>query len=434
MKTLFLVLLLSLPAHAAKMVATVKMFRGKVSKVLPNGVKEAIKAKGEKITEGTIISTKPGSFVQLRFIDNSVVNVGPKSEMKIEKFSRNKPGLLSVVKGEIRSQVTKDFLEISKDERDKLYVKSKTAAMGIRGTDFIFSYNQGNSATTAVLLEGEVAFAKVDAGAGYNAVKNAVVNNSVTMYPGEFSVVKPGMRAPTVPAVINIKQKELLVKNRNTTHEKKKDGGRSPASVKEPKKAIAKSTVPPGLSGNIVANEAKGVDEGVKAVTKVDVSKVGKSRGDADGYVKGGTIKPANGSIVHIETGVIIPPSDKSELDKNTNSYVSGGDSQMLTDDGGYKPPEDNVAISDDGKIMVIDENGQQVKIDAPPPILGSADDMGLVAIGPDPSKPYQNDVINKGFVQNGLNDISVQGQNDGYKPKPFDQNSTLIKFNITVQ
>ncbi len=449
MKTLVLLTIISTSTFASKMVAVVKMFRGQVFQQTDGGQKTPIKKNGEKIIEGTVIHTEAGSFAQLRFIDNSVVNVGPKSEMKIEQFSRNKPGLLSVVKGEIRSQVTKDYLEIGKDERDKLYVKSKSAAMGIRGTDFIYSFNPGNNTTTAVLLEGEVAFAKVGPGANYEQVKNSVINNSVTLYPGEFSVSKPELRAPSVPAVINIKQRELLTSNRNMGKEKKdqskKDVTRAPASVKKP----VNSVVPPGLNGAVVANEAKGIDSGVQQIAKNEVIKAGENqKRDANGFVKEGNMKPANGSIVHIETGVIIPPKENSELDKNTNSYVSSGDLTILSVDGDYTPPGDDVQITEDGKIMITAEDGSQTVQEAPSPVLGGADNMTLLAEGPPPigangepllgtngpPPPNGNDVMNGGFVQDGLNDFSNQQNNTGYNPTAPDQNNTVIRFNIQVQ
>ncbi len=462
MKTLFFLTIISFSLYASKMVATVKMYRGSVFKQLPDGKKVQVKDKGEKITEGTVIITEQGSFAQLRFIDNSVVNVGPKSEMKIEQFSRNKPGLLSVVKGEIRSQVTKDYLEIGKDERDKLYVKSKSAAMGIRGTDFIYSFNPGNNTTTAVLLEGEVAFAKVAPGASYEDVKNNVINNSVTLYPGEFSVSKPELKAPSVPAVLNVKQKELLVKNHNNGNEKKKAkteevAKRAPASV------VKKSIVPPGLTGNVVANEAKGVDEGVKQVAKTEVTKAVQKRveaGDAKGFVKSGAFKPANGSIVHIGTGIVIPPSENSVFDKNTNSYISTGDDVVLDDSGNYHPPQEDVVITEDGKIATVSTDGNQVIHEPPPPVLGGADNMTFLSEAPPPPDQVMdgrepasidgdgkvvaaddpntnqlpsNDVLDGGFVQNGLNDISIQDNNTGFDPAAADQNSTVIRFNIQV-
>ncbi|MBL7666203.1 MAG: FecR domain-containing protein [Bacteriovoracaceae bacterium] len=429
MKNLLVTLIfLSSLAQAApeKVVATVKMMRGKVVKILPNGVKETMKATGETVVEGTVITTENASFAQLRFIDNSVVNVGPNSEMKIEQFSKDKPGLLSVVKGEIRSQVTKDYLEISKDERDKLYVKSKTAAMGIRGTDFIYSFNPNNDATTAVLMEGEVAFAKLDnPNAGYDDVKRAIINDSVTMYPGEFSVAKPEMKQPTIPAVLNIKQRDLLTKNHNNG---KEDKGRAPASA-DKEKVAHKSTVPAGLNGQVVANDNKALDKSVKDLAG-DVANV-KVRDNAEGFVKDGIIKPANGSMVHLETGVIIPPAEGSQFDKNTNSYISDADGKVLKDSGDYRPMDDSVKINENGKILV-SENGRVIAKEPPHPILGAADKHfgGLVP-------PPVPDALDPRFVQGGLNqlrdniDTSASGT---YVPSTHEQNSTLVRFNIDVQ
>src|SRR5690606_40301890 len=45
-------------------------------------------------------------------------------------------GVINVLSGKIRSKVTKNYLDMDQD-KSKLFVKSKSAVMGIRGTDFI---------------------------------------------------------------------------------------------------------------------------------------------------------------------------------------------------------------------------------------------------------------------------------------------------------
>jgi hypothetical protein len=193
-------------------VAIVKMMRGKVHYEL-DGKTYKIK-KGTWVKKGAKVVTGGKSFVKLVFIDKSTVNVGPKSAMVIQEFSRKKAGLLNLLKGKIRSKVTKDYLEMAKGQKSKLYVKSPTAVMGIRGTDFMFSYSEKTKTSAAVLFEGNVSFSKLKHGerAAYRNLEKFVDRDNIRIRPGEFSVASGGSKHATIPAVLNVQQKEVLEK------------------------------------------------------------------------------------------------------------------------------------------------------------------------------------------------------------------------------
>ena len=82
--------------------------------------------------------------------------------MVINKYPKDEPGLISLVNGKIRSQVSKDVLARAKDGGDdtKLYIRTKSAAMGIRGTDLQVVFNPENNMTSLVTFEGEVVMAQ----------------------------------------------------------------------------------------------------------------------------------------------------------------------------------------------------------------------------------------------------------------------------------
>ena len=104
-----------------KNVAIVKTLRGKAFSLNTKGEKVMLK-KGDWLTEGSIIKTMSKTLVKLNFIDKSTMNIGPKSELKIEKFSKKEAGVINVLTEKIRSQVTKDYLEMNK-EKSKLSKK-----------------------------------------------------------------------------------------------------------------------------------------------------------------------------------------------------------------------------------------------------------------------------------------------------------------------
>lgn len=146
--------------------------------------------------------------MKLIFIDKSQMNIGPNSEMKIEKFDGKDSGVIDLVKGKIRSQVTKDYLQIQDRDKSKLFIKTPNAVMGIRGTDFMIATNGKN--TSAVLFEGEVVFNRLDARGISNSRRlEDIVDRGVRMFPGEFSVVEANRNQPTIPSLLNVRQREV---------------------------------------------------------------------------------------------------------------------------------------------------------------------------------------------------------------------------------
>lgn len=139
MKDTFIVLFLfmmSFSAFAQSKVAVVKLLRGDVDVQMKN--KKTMKLKVDDWVEnGATIKTGDKSFVKLIFIDKSQMNIGPHSEMKIENVTNKESGVIDLVKGKIRSTVTKDYLQIKDKDKSKLFIKTSNAVMGVRGTDFI---------------------------------------------------------------------------------------------------------------------------------------------------------------------------------------------------------------------------------------------------------------------------------------------------------
>lgn len=330
-------------AQGGKKVAKVKLAKGPSTVTKPSGESGPIKM-GDWIEEGSIIKTSPKSFVRLTFIDKSSMNVGPKSELKIEKFSKKDAGVINVLTGKIRSKVTKDYLQMDKN-KSKLFVKSKNAVMGVRGTDFMFSTNAKTGNTTTVLFEGAIVFNKLPPGA-----KNleAVVQAGRAIMPGQVSIAMKNKPKPTVPAKMNSKQFSKLEANVNMAESK----------VKKAKKK--KSPVPPGLTGDVVASDNKNLQKEIAKVIKVDVAAVEVKVDDmasSKGFSNGVDEKPADGVMVHLDTGAVIQPAADATFDANTGEWVSTsmGDINAA---GEYIPPE-NIDITSDGSFVTETSDGK---------------------------------------------------------------------------
>jgi hypothetical protein len=410
MKTISIFLISFLFAFQAfaqgKKVAVVKIIRGEVD-VLTLGKTTRLNV-NDWVQEGSVVKTADKSFAKLIFVDRSQINIGPNSEMKIEKFSGDDAGVIDLVKGKVRSQVTKTLIQ----DRSKMFIKTPNAVMGIRGTDFVISFNGKNTST--VLFEGSVLFAKLEGNAQTTqAMENLINRAGERVFPGQFSVVMERLN-PTIPSYLNKQQLEALEKNDGSESNRNPDSGNQSAA--------SKSVVPQGLSGAVVSNDQDTIKSEVAAAAVLANTETTPAPQSApapsgpEGYVKGDQVKPANGSFVHIESGTIIPPGPDSVLDKNTNSYIPGPGQGTVNASGEYIPPK-NVEITSDGKILVAfkDQEGAMrvQEIEKPVPIITNMNlsDVGnLIVANPtliNPTAPIRNDILNKSFMPNGLNDLS---------------------------
>lgn len=417
MKILFsflvLIALMTTSAWAQKKVAVVKLLKGDVD-VLTLGKTSKLKTE-DWVESGAVVKTAEKSFVKLVFIDKSQMNIGPNSEMKIEKFGEKDSGVIDLVKGKIRSQVTKDYLQMDKN-KSKLFIKTPNAVMGVRGTDFLISTN--GATTSTVLFEGAISFNRLDNRMETNTNRlEDIVDRGVNIQPGEFSVADKVHPLPTVPSVLNVGQREALEKNKNF------DADRSPgnSSAKAPEKSI----VPPGLSGEQVSNDSSTLKTEIANVAPVKEA----DSANAQGYVSGDTVKPTNGSFLHVESGVIIAPPPGSVFDPNTNSYIASGSAGTVSASGDYVPPK-NVEITADGKVLVasVDQKTGQtvVKEVAPPsvvtstiPVTSTSGTNSFVAPPPatattvtsaNPTNPVPTNI---NYNNSQINDLRTQNQID---------------------
>jgi hypothetical protein len=152
-------------------VATVLRIRGTVTKLLPGALEASEVLVDDKFPKDTSIVTGPKSFIKIKFVDNSELNMGPESKIVISEMAVDSPGIISLLKGRIRTAVQKTSDPIKKD-KNKFYIRTRTAAMGVRGTDFQTIYNPDNHVTSLLTYKGAVAMAKIDDKAQTNLEKS----------------------------------------------------------------------------------------------------------------------------------------------------------------------------------------------------------------------------------------------------------------------
>ncbi|MBI3544720.1 MAG: FecR domain-containing protein, partial [Deltaproteobacteria bacterium] len=107
-----------------------------------------------------VVKTGDGASAKLLFTDQSLMDVGPASALKISNYAlkdvENRTGTFSILYGKLRALVTKKV-----GDSGKLEVKSGDAIMGVRGTEFMVDAPRGGGGggfggTQVVVVSGLV--------------------------------------------------------------------------------------------------------------------------------------------------------------------------------------------------------------------------------------------------------------------------------------
>lgn len=407
--TALMVTFFAFQANALDNVAKVIVMRGMVKAKLIDGTIIDVKT-DQSIPEGAVVQTADKSFVKLLFIDKSQMNLGPNSQMIINAFPKKEAGIITLVKGQIRSQVTKDYMEMDDKNKSKLYIKTKTAAMGIRGTDFQVNYNPENKNTSLVTFEGKVAMAHIakdlrDNSFNQNQLENFVSGKAAVMVTqGHVSAVNHNLsERAMVPTKMGVLQIEALEKNET--------GLNGPSTGIDSSKQF-RSPIPPGTDGSIFSNNSLISDD------------LKNKSNEASGYfdLESGDYKLPAGSILDLKTLNIIPPPANSVFDANTGTYIvpeTLGKIDKST--GEYKAPA-GLELGSDGKFNIVDpetyEKAQPAKPEADKESDKNGDQRSPASVPPPP--PATAPDLFHGGARDFMNTFAPDGRPLG--PPPIDR------------
>ncbi len=319
-------------------VAKVVILRGQANAKLTSG-KEIQLLQNLDIPEGAVIQTAEKSFVKLIFLDKSQMNLGPNSQMVINAFPKKEAGIITLVKGQLRSQVTKDYMEMDDKSKSKLFIKTTSAAMGVRGTDFQVNFNPENNNTSLITFEGRVAMSHLDdlardSGFDQSKLEKVVSSDKAVMVTaGQISAVNLNVSSramlPTTLAPIQVN----ALKNNET-------GIKESATEGKSEEKTFKAPIPPGTDGAMFASNAKEVDHEVKGFFND----------------KTGEYKLPAGSIIDLQTVNIIPPPQNAVFDPNTKTFaVPDNFGKVDKSTGGYVAPE-GLKLNSDGRFEIIEK------------------------------------------------------------------------------
>ena len=210
MKTLGIFLFVFTISHSTQAAeapwASVTILRGSAA-IKSEGSASQSLSLGQKISEGATIKTEARSFVRLSFADQSILNIAPSSQIQLKMPSSTEPALWNIAKGSIRALIKKS----ESASEDKVIIRAGNAAIGIRGTDFVVSYDNTTNKTSLLTIQGKVAMANISSGmSAQDALRSG---NAVFVTSGQASQVSSAASRPSVPQQMPANQVQSLQRN-----------------------------------------------------------------------------------------------------------------------------------------------------------------------------------------------------------------------------
>jgi len=230
-------------SHAAEF-GTFMLVKGKVLIVNDKGQPAEAKV-SSKIFVGETVVTDSDSRAKIIMSDRNVLNILPNTKMKIEKYntaSGSKEVQLNLIEGKVRSNVGEKY----DNKSSKFEIRTATAVAGVRGTEFITSYDPVTKTTEVLTIHGQVIFKSVGGQVGSDTPE-------VTVNKQEKSEQKEGS-TPSKPEKVPKKEFDAINKDTNVAGDKKsKDGGGK--GVAGGKDQAPDAAVPEETKGGQLAND-----------------------------------------------------------------------------------------------------------------------------------------------------------------------------------
>lgn len=332
--------ILPITIHANEnIVAKVILIKGEVKAKLVTGEVVAIK-NDQSVAEETTLETGDKSFIKLMFIDKSQINIGPNSQMLINAFPKDNAGIITLIKGQIRSKITKDYMNINEKEKSKIFIKTNSAALGIRGTDFQVNFNPNNLNTSLITFEGKVAMAHLEKGERLDSYDQSKLEHivssekAVMVERGQISTVNLNIASRAMqPTLLAPVQMRALQKNETGTMENNDHDTKQ-----------YRSPIPHGAESSLFSN--------ITTTTPVKTA-------EANGFfhANNGEYKLPAGSIIDLKTVNIIPPPSNAVFDQNSKAYIVPENyGKINKETGEYKAPE-GLKLENNGKFILIDQS-----------------------------------------------------------------------------
>lgn len=175
---------------------------------------------GGKVFPGDTVVTGADSRAKIVMSDRNVINVSPDTKIEITKYTNDsqsgaKEVELKLDKGKVRNNVEQAY----DGTKSKFMMKTPTAVAGVRGTQFVTSFDPQSMKTEVTALRGQVAFSSMSNG--------KPVGPPVVVSKGESASAAAGA-APTPPKPVS--QNQMKEMDRDTSGMQPKKEGQESSS------------------------------------------------------------------------------------------------------------------------------------------------------------------------------------------------------------
>lgn len=169
---------------AAEPVGTFMSVLGTI-KVVQGGTENKAKV-NVAVYEGDVIKSSADSRATIVMKDTNILRVSPNTELQITVYKNDKKVELKLDKGKVRNAVN-----VSYDGKENTFlIKTPTAVAGVRGTDFVTSYDTKTQVTQVTTLEGKVELTNLQ-----------IPDSTVVIQKGEASQASSN-KAPEAPKAL----------------------------------------------------------------------------------------------------------------------------------------------------------------------------------------------------------------------------------------
>lgn len=401
---LFLIPMQLFANSVSNTVAEVVKIRGEVTQLSVGSRFARSVSLGDKFVEDTSIVTGKKSFVKIKLIDNSEINLGPESKIVIAEMKKDSIGIITLLKGKIRTEVEKNAEAL---KTNKFFIKTRTAAMGVRGTDFQTIYNPENKMTSLLTYKGEVAMAKVDETTFKKLEEPAhpvTERNSISKAP-EIQKVNAG-------PLNEVLELNKILKNKDTVVVLPGQNSFSTDSLKKTSLPVKISPVQLELLyKNSEFQEKTAANINLQSATNAHFKptlKVANQVAPAEGLYneKTGDFAPRSGGYIDLNTGLYIAPSSDSTLDSKTGVFTSNKIGDIDAETGQYVAPKGLILDAKKGFIIAGSETESEES--KKPELLALRQDMNqsiardIVGLGEEKEKVVQFNIKEK-FIRDHL-------------------------------
>lgn len=394
--------LMSTSALAKAYVAQVEQLRGNVTQLKP-GAREANPVfLGDQILEDTSIVTGEKSFVRLKFLDGTLLNLGPAGKVVVVQMKEQGAGVISLLKGTMRTQVEKS--KNPKEGENKLFVRTRSAAMGVRGTDFQTIYNPENKATSLLTFKGEVAMTSFKEGAAQTELKKIRVNNEDIEIQEVVKKVDPKVEQKELAQALKSKNTVLVKPGQFSGTVQKLETVSKPVKISPVQlNALYKNQDLQVKSEEELAKEgSKNLKEETKKAIRENLVAQAEQEAPPEGFYNEKTkeFAPKSGGFLDLKTGLYVPPAADSEFDAQRKVYIPTKVGSVDNQTGEYKAPEGLKLDAKEGFVL------DAVKVAELDETKKEEVSKNLVAMTQDLNKTIAKDLVlapEKGVVEKRL-------------------------------